>query len=764
MKDREELLSGLNDEQLAAVLHSGSDSLILAGAGAGKTRVLTTKIAYLLTQGVAPFQILALTFTNKAAREMKARIGSLVGAPLARYITVGTFHSVFSRFIRSYADRLGYTNTYTIYDTTDSRSLVKIIIKELELDEKLYKPATIQSHISSAKNDGYTPGELAEDMLRRRQNLQKSLPHLPQIYKEYELRCRRANAMDFDDLLLNMMRLLQQFEDVRKVFHERFKYLLVDEYQDTNRVQHRIVQLLKASDAELTVVGDDAQSIYSFRGAVIDNILQFSQTFPGAKLFKLTKNYRSTENIVNLANGLISKNEKRIPKTVEAVAGEGEKILLFESFNAPMEAQQVAAQINKLISDGVDPEEIAILYRTNAQSRLLEQNLKMFGVPNRIYGGLSFFDRKEVKDVLAYLRLVINPQDDEAFRRVYNTPARGIGATTFEALADIANREQLPFITLVEHPEKLSPSIKSAGIGKLQVFGELIKVLTELTEELQPVPYLQKVIDLSGLKTLYNDGTVEGQSRIDNIAELVSALDDFINRRKEETGEEPTLEEFVREMTLYTDQDTEEDDTPKVTLMTMHASKGLEFAHIFCVGIEEGLIPNMRSMSQAEIEEERRLFYVAITRAKKNCTICYARERMINGQLNMSSPSRFLRDLDPRYVKDNTGILSGRVQEKIREKVQAMHRDLPSPTRRVTRVRRDRQVGSDGVSKGRDEKLAAEVPQVDFKEGDYVYHNNFGRGEVLGFSDSVSGTKASIRFGDGQVRQLILKFAKLRKE
>lgn len=561
-----------------------------------------------------------------------------------------------------------------------------------------------------------------------------------------------------------MMRLLQQFEDVRKVFHERFKYLLVDEYQDTNRVQHRIVQLLKASDAELTVVGDDAQSIYSFRGAVIDNILQFSQTFPGAKLFKLTKNYRSTENIVNLANGLISKNEKRIPKTVEAVAGEGEKILLFESFNAPMEAQQVAAQINKLISDGVDPEEIAILYRTNAQSRLLEQNLKMFGVPNRIYGGLSFFDRKEVKDVLAYLRLVINPQDDEAFRRVYNTPARGIGATTFEALSDIANREQLPFITLVEHPEKLSPSIKSAGIGKLQVFGELIKVLTELTEELQPVPYLQKVIDLSGLKTLYNDGTVEGQSRIDNIAELVSALDDFINRRKEETGEEPTLEEFVREMTLYTDQDTEEDDTPKVTLMTMHASKGLEFAHIFCVGIEEGLIPNMRSMSQAEIEEERRLFYVAITRAKKNCTICYARERMINGQLNMSSPSRFLRDLDPRYVKDNTGILSGGVQEKIREKVQAMHRDLPSPTRRVTRVRRDRQVGSDGVSKGRDEKLAAEVPQVDFKEGDHVYHNNFGRGEVLGFSDSVSGTKASIRFGDGQVRQLILKFAKLRKE
>lgn len=764
MIEREELLQGLNDEQREAVLHSGTDSLILAGAGAGKTRVLTTKIAYLLTQGVAPFQILALTFTNKAAREMKGRISDLVGAPLARFITVGTFHSVFSRFIRSYADRLGYTNTYTIYDSTDSRSLVKIIIKELELDEKLYKPATIQAHISSEKNDGYSPGELAEDMQTNRTSLNKSFPHLPQIYQEYEIRCRRANAMDFDDLLLNMLKLLQKFDDVRAVFHERFKYLLVDEYQDTNRVQHRIVQLLKAPDAELTVVGDDAQSIYSFRGAVIDNILHFSHTFPNAKLFKLTKNYRSTENIVNLANGLIAKNERRIPKVVEAVAGKGEKILLFESFNAPMEAQQVASLVNKLITDGVDPEEIAILYRTNAQSRLLEQNLKMFGVPNRIYGGLSFFDRMEVKDVLAYLRLVINPDDDEAFRRIYNTPARGIGATTFEGLAEVANREQLSLMALVHQPEKLTPTIKNAGISKLQLFGELIEVLTNLSEELQPIPFLQKLIDLSGLKALYNDGTVEGQSRIDNIAELVNALNDFINRRKDETGEEPTLEEFVREMTLYTDQDTEEDDTPKVTMMTMHASKGLEFAHIFCVGLEEGLIPNMRSTSQAEIEEERRLFYVAITRAKEHCTLCYARERMINGQSNLSSPSRFLRDLDPQYIKDNTGLLTGGVKEINKKKIQALHSDLSTPTRHFTRIKSERKVGSDGISKRREEKLAPEVPQVDFREGDIVYHDNFGRGEVLGFSDSVSGIKASIRFNDGQVRQLILKFAKLRKE
>lgn len=764
MRDREALLEGLNDEQLAAVLHKGTDSLILAGAGAGKTRVLTTKIAYLLTQGVAPFQILALTFTNKAAREMKGRIGDLVGSDLARFITVGTFHSVFARSLRNYADRLGYTNTYTIYDSTDSRSLVKIIIREIGLDEKIYKPAAIQSYISNAKNDGYSPSELAEEMQYSRKNLNKTYPHLPQIYKEYELRCRRANAMDFDDLLLNMYRLLKECDDIRSLFHERYKYLLVDEYQDTNRVQHRIVQLLKADDAELTVVGDDAQSIYSFRGAVIDNIIQFGKTFNGAKLFKLTKNYRSTESIVNLANALIAKNEKRIPKTVEAVAGRGDDIVLFESFNAPMEAQQIAAQVNKLLADGVDPEEIAILYRTNAQSRLLEQNLKMFGVPNRIYGGLSFFDRKEVKDVLAYLRLVINPLDDEAFRRVYNTPARGIGATTFEGLAEVANSEGLPLMTLVKSPEKLTSVLKSAGINKLQKFAELIGVLTELTEELLPIPYLQKVIELSGLRTLYNDGTVEGQSRIDNIAELVSALNDFINRAKQERGEEPTLEDFVREMTLYTDQDSEEDDTPKVTMMTMHASKGLEFEHIFCVGLEEGLIPSMRSSSQADIEEERRLFYVAITRAKKCCTLSYARERMLNGQNNISSPSRFLHDLDPKYIKDNTGMLSGTLRQKIQEKVQAMHSDLPPTAKRVTRIRRDRQVGSDGVAKGSKQKHYKEVPQVDFKEGDIVYHDNFGRGEVMGFSDSVSGTKASIRFADGQVRQLILKFAKLRKE
>lgn len=767
--NREELLKELNPEQKEAVVHSGSDSLILAGAGSGKTRVLTTKIAYLLTEGVAPFQILALTFTNKAAREMRERIGTLVGGPVAGLITMGTFHSVFARFLRSYADRLGYNHSYTIYDTTDSKSLVKMIVKELQLDEKMYKPSYIQAEISNAKNSGLSPRDLADEMVAHRHDLRKSVPALPKIYREYETRCQRANAMDFDDLLLNMLRLLQQHEDVKVSFHERFKYILIDEYQDTNRVQHKIVQRLKGPSTELMVVGDDAQSIYSFRGAVIDNIINFQTTFPGAKLFKLTKNYRSTGNIVELANGLIAKNEKRIPKVVEAVAGKGEKSLLFESFSAPMEAQQVAAQVNQLIHSDTNPEDIAILYRTNAQSRLLEQYLKMFSIPTRIYGGLSFFDRKEVKDLLAYLRLVINPDDDEAFRRVYNVPARGIGAVTFEGIAKVANEKGLSLMSTAKSPEQLSGVVRGAGISKLSAFVELIEVITSLADDLAPIPYLQKVIELTGLKGMYNDGSVEGQSRMDNIAELVSALDDFITRRKLEQGEEePSLEDFVREMTLYTDQDTEDDDTPKVTLMTMHASKGLEFDHIFCVGLEEGIIPSNRSTGIADIEEERRLLYVAITRAKEHCTLSYARERMVNGQTNMAMPSRFLRELDPKYVKDNSGIVSGGAMQKAIEKLQQLHRDLPptpSAPKRMTRIKHSRQVGSDGPSGRENEVLTDTAADTDLKKGDIVYHNHLGRCEILGFVEtSIMGSKVSVRLEDNSVRQLILKFAKLRKE
>lgn len=766
MRDKEQLLEGLNKEQLEAVLHRGSDSLILAGAGAGKTRVLTTKIAYLLTQGVAPFQILALTFTNKAAQEMRGRVGQLVGNNLARYITMGTFHSVFARWLRLYADRLGYTDRYTIYDTTDSRALVKMIIKDFELSDKMYKPNSVQSLISGWKNDGLSPqdvtGELEGDLFY----IKKNMPDVARVYREYEDRCMRANAMDFDDLLLNMYRLLKRDEEVREQLQERFKFILVDEYQDTNRVQHMIIQLLKAPDAEVTVVGDDAQSIYSFRGAVIDNIINFQRNFEGAKLFKLIKNYRSTGNIVGLANGLIAKNEKRIPKTVEAVAGEGEKIVLFQSFSASMEAQMVAAQIYKLIDDGVDPEEIAILYRTNAQSRLFEQHLNMFMVPFRIYGGLSFFDRKEVKDVLAYLRLLINPNDDEAFRRIYNTPTRGIGATSFEGLASAANESQLPLMSVARDPIKLHGFVRGAGINSIGKFVELIDVLTEKAEEQKPEELLKEVIKLSGLREMYNDGSVEGQARLENISELLSTLQDYIDRKKIETGEEPTLEDFVREMALYTDRDQTDDDTPKVTLMTMHASKGLEYGYIYCVGLEEGLIPSDRSQSREAIEEERRLFYVAITRAKKQCTLSFARERMLNGQINMCSPSRFLLDLEPDYIDDVAGHLSGKPSRgKSEERSwKSSARSSGSETkRRVTRVIRKKQIGSEGISKVEAPSLSSNIAGTDLEQGDLVFHEHFGKGEIIGFSESVSGAKATIRFEEGGEKQLILKFAKLRK-
>lgn len=769
MISKEELLCQLNDEQKEAVLYQGGDSLILAGAGSGKTRVLTTKIAYLLTQGVAPFQILALTFTNKAAREMQDRIANLVGGDLVRYISMGTFHSVFARWLRQYAERLGYEPNYTIYDTTDSRALVKIIVKERGFDEKSYKPNLLQSLISQAKNEGLSPEEFVSDPIQYKQLLQRKIPDFGVLYAEYNDRCRRANAMDFDDLLLNMYKLLKQDSEVRAMMHERFKYIFVDEYQDTNHIQHQIVRLLKSNDSQVTVVGDDAQSIYSFRGAVIDNILHFGQSFKGAKLFKLTKNYRSTSNIVELANGLIAKNELRIPKQVEAVAGEGEKVLLMGAYTANMEAQMVAAQVFKLIDDGVNPEEIALLYRTNAQSRLLEEHLRMFNVDFRIFGGLSFFERKEVKDLLAYLRLAVNPNDDEAFRRIYNVPARGIGATTFEGIAFLAQEQELPLMSVALQPELLGQKIRASGVSKVSDFAELIQDFGKKKDELEPDLFLRHVIQASGIAQLYSDGSVESEARLQNIQELVSTLNDYIARKVEETNQVPTIEEFVREMALYTDQDEAEDTTkPRVTLMTMHSSKGLEYSYIFCTGLEEGLIPNERSFGQAGIEEERRLLYVAITRAKKRCTLSYARERMQYGITNNTSPSRFLYDLDPTHVEDVSGLLESKT------KPLPSHSPTPpkAPTdeprkRRITKVIRAKRVGVDGLS---DTGSASKKTTISIGAesglcvGDIVYHDNFGRGEVTEITESVSGEKLSINFEKAGFRQLIAKFAKLRKE
>lgn len=766
MKSKDELLAGLNEEQLQAVLHKGSDSLILAGAGAGKTRVLTTKIAYLITQGVAPFQIMALTFTNKAAKEMRERIATLVGDQMASWITMGTFHSIFARKLRTYGDRIGYDSNFTIYDTTDSKALIKIILKDLELDEKQYKPNVIQSLISSAKNEGISPDDFFDQPEGARYYAFKEMPMSDKIFKEYEERCRRANAMDFDDLLLNMYKLLKMDEEVRGAFNERYKHILVDEYQDTNRVQDRIVKLLRADDAEVTVVGDDAQSIYSFRGAVIDNIINFGQNFSDTKLFKLTKNYRSTGCIVKAANSLIEKNRYRIPKTIEAVAGEGKKILLFKTEIAPMEAQMVAAQIYKLIEGGASPDEIAILYRTNAQSRLFEQNLGMFNINYRIYGGLSFFDRKEVKDIIAYLRLVINPNDDEAFRRVYNVPTRGFGATTFNGLALAANNRQLPLMSVAKNPSMLSGFVKGAGINRIKEFAALIDELRALKEDQEPTEYLKSVIHLTKITEQYNDGSVESQARLENIQELISTLNDYIEAKKEELGETPTIEDFVGEMALYTDRDEEEDGSPKVTLMTMHASKGLEYEYVYCVGLEEGLIPSERSLSDAEIEEERRLLYVAITRAKKFCTLSFARERMLHGNTQLASPSRFLQDFDTAFIEDSAGVIrksKGQSTSYLRSP-SSNRSSADTPKKRVTRIIRNKSVGYERPSEGKSPTPSNINFENDLNVGDMVYHDHFGRGEILGFSDSVSGTKASVKFDDGTTRQLILKFARLRKE
>lgn len=772
MKSKEELLEGLNEEQLQAVLHRGSDSLILAGAGAGKTRVLTTKIAYLITGGVAPFQIMALTFTNKAAREMRERIANLVGDKMASWITMGTFHSIFARELRKYADRLGYDSNYTIYDTTDSRALIKIILKDLQLDEKKYKPNKIQSLISTAKNEGISADELFFNPEGAMFYASKDMPAMDKVFKEYEERCKRANAMDFDDLLLNMYRLLKNDEAVRAAFHERFKFILVDEYQDTNRVQDKVVKLLKAEDAEVTVVGDDAQSIYSFRGAVIDNIINFGQNFGDVKLFKLTKNYRSTGSIVKVANSLIEKNRYRIPKTIEAVAGEGENLLLFGTNIAPMEAQMVSAQIYKLIEDGANPEEIAILYRTNAQSRLFEQNLGMYGIGYRIFGGLSFFDRKEVKDILSYLRLIINPNDDEAFRRIYNVPSRGFGATTFNGLALVANDQQLPLMSVAKNPELMKGVVRGAGITRVTEFATLIDELSAFKDDQEPDEYLKNVIRITKIAEQYNDGSVESQPRLENIQELISTLNDYINTKFDDTGETPTIEEFVTEMSLYTDRDQEDDGSPKITLMTMHASKGLEYEYVFCVGLEEGLIPSDRSYSESAIEEERRLLYVAITRAKKFCTLSFARERMLHGKTQMSSPTRFLQDFDATLIDDSAGIIkkrrtsTGKRSAYDQDDLRNNRDEGEAPKRRVTRIIRKKSTSSDGVTKASTPTPPATniTSYEDLKVGDIVYHDHFGRGEILGFSDSVSGPKASIKFDDESTRQLILKFARLRKE
>ena len=650
-----DFLSQLNDQQREAVLYNDGPSLIIAGAGSGKTRVLTYKIAYLLANGVEPWSILALTFTNKAANEMKQRIGSLVGEEKARYINMGTFHSIFARMLRYEAERIGYMPNFTIYDESDSRSLLKSIIKEMNLDDKTYKPAGVHSYISMAKNHIITPELYANDSSVLRRDYEMRMPELYKIYAEYCRRCRNANAMDFDDLLTYTFLLLDANEEVRRKYSERFRFILVDEYQDTNSVQQRIIEKLASGNSKICAVGDDAQSIYGFRGANIDNILDFQRVFGNVRLFKLEQNYRSTQRIVLAANTLIKHNTRQIRKDVFSQKAEGEKILVKQTYSDKEEAEVVCKDIRRMMrSDNTDYSSFAILYRTNSQSRTFEESFRKNNIPYKIYGGLSFYQRKEIKDVMAYLRLVANPYDEEAFKRIINYPARGIGNTTLAKIIAAAVRDGVSLWQAISDPHMHLQDVKGAALSKISGFRQLIQQYIDRRETEDVAELAKSLIKESGISNdIFTDSSPENLSRQENIQELIDSMYEFVaTRREEDMAQNVYLSDYLQEVSLLSDIDGDKvEDGNFVTLMTIHSAKGLEFANVFIVGVEENIFPSPLSVNtKRELEEERRLLYVAITRAEKRCVITYAKNRFRYGRLEFNPPSRFINDIAGQYV------------------------------------------------------------------------------------------------------------------
>ncbi|MDE5881584.1 MAG: UvrD-helicase domain-containing protein, partial [Muribaculaceae bacterium] len=645
----------LNPQQREAVEYKDGPSLVIAGAGSGKTRVLTYKIVDLLRNGYEPYRILALTFTNKAAREMKERIISIVGEKVARKLWMGTFHSIFLRILRTHSDKIGFQSGFTIYDTADSRSLIKIIIKEFGLDEKIYKPASIMSAISNAKNAMISPEIYISDRDIYETDRRSKRPMLGQIYMQYCERCKRANAMDFDDILVYMNTLLRDNPDICRHYQEFFRYILVDEYQDTNFAQHLIISQISDGQKRLCVVGDDAQSIYSFRGADINNILNLEKRYPDLKIFKLERNYRSTQNIIDAAGSLITKNTRQMPKNVYSENEKGERINVVKTYSDMEEAFMVANLISRSQLTYHDSlEDYAVLYRTNAQSRMLEESLRKRNIAYRIYGGVSFYQRKEVKDMIAYFRLSVNPDDDEALRRIINYPARGIGETTLKKLQTFASEKKVSLWKALNDETISLAGFNKGTLGKLQRFVDLIKEFIKDNESGSNAFELgQLIYNRTGVLTaLAHDNTPESISRQENLSEILAGLKDFVDLREQAGEGDRDMRSFLSEVMLSTDQDSTDDDSlPKVTLMTVHAAKGLEFKHIFVAGVEEDLFPSSMSQdSLAQIEEERRLLYVAITRAKETCTLTYASSRFRNGQTVMTRPSRFLGDIDTRYL------------------------------------------------------------------------------------------------------------------
>lgn len=760
----ETLLSKLNTKQREAVEFCDGPSLIIAGAGSGKTRVLTYKIAYLLEQGLPPYYILALTFTNKAAREMKSRIADLVGEKKARQVWMGTFHSIFSRILRNEAEKIGFTSNFTIFDSSDSTNLVRLIIKEMQLDDKIYKPGSVHNQISRAKNGLITPKMYVQNREIIEYDRTSKRPQLFEIYQRYQSRLKAANSMDFDDLLLYTNILLRDNPDVLESYRNRFQFVLVDEYQDTNFAQHLIVKQLAEHHNRVCVVGDDAQSIYSFRGANIDNILKFKSTFPQTQIFKLEQNYRSTKNIVNAANSLIKKNTEQIFKDVFSENEEGEKIEVVSAFSDFEEGLIVGNKIARMRYEGHSEfSDFAILYRTNAQSRIFEESLRKKNIPYVIYGGLSFYQRKEIKDIISYFRLIVNPDDEEAFRRIVNYPARGIGDVTVGKITESAQLHNVSLWQVLSLPLQYNLNVNSGTAKKLASFHELISGFITGNETQNAYELAQSILKNTGIvKEAYEDLTPEGMSRAQNIQELLNAINEFVSERQEQGEEDIRLVDFLSEVSLLTDQDMGDDtDNERVTLMTVHSAKGLEFNHVFVVGMEEDLFPsNMAKYEPRGLEEERRLFYVAITRAKKTCTITYAKSRFRNGSTNSTRESRFLNDIDPKFLLMEHNTLSSFKKgssDGFWESLRQKRESRPSTTVGFNRPLRQVPVETSGSSSL---PLSEEARQL--KEGNVIEHERFGRGVVTAIEQSGGDKRAFVNFDSVGPKQLLLKYAKFK--
>lgn len=830
MDQRDNILSQLNENQQLAVTYCDGPQLVIAGAGSGKTRVLTYKIAWLLKNvGLNPWNILALTFTNKAANEMKERIGGLVGNERARYLQMGTFHSVFARILRAESNHVGFTSNFTIYDEADSRSLIKNIVRQMGLDDKIYKPSTIHSVISMQKNRLWSAGQYAEDGELLERDRRRNMPETYKIFRLYEQRLQQANAMDFDDLLVQTYRLLKKNEDIRQKYAERFKYVLVDEYQDTNYAQQQIVWLLTKENQHITVVGDDYQSIYAFRGANINNILSFSKIYDNAKMFKLEQNYRSTQNIVAAANSLMKHNRRQIEKEVFSKNSTGEKVNIIETISDKREASIVCRTIKDMIrTEGARYSDFAILYRTNAQSRLFEEEMRKpeigLGEHYRIYGGLSFYQRKEIKDIIAYFRLIVNPDDEEAFRRIINYPARGIGDTTVQKIIAAAQQHEVSLWEIVCNPVENELNVNRGVISKLTAFETLIRQFMDKLQTVDAYALGKEIVEKAGIeRDLAADKSPEGDSRRENVDSLMSGIAEFVQAQKEDDDAEHIhLADYLSTVSLMTDidSDSEEDSKDKITLMTIHAAKGLEFNTVFVVGLEENIFPSLLSTDNPEaIEEERRLLYVAITRAEKHCYLTWTHSRWRYGKMDgFVNPSRFLNDIDTRFTKTTVegGRFSGNSQntwaerDSFSDRLWSKDYEIDRPytgyrefgntyQRQSNRMQNSRPVAGQFMAdpqpkvtkprkaegavnpfsssferklqqEGRWAKVSKAITNggrtltgqndVALREGNIIEHQRFGRGTVAKIEGTGENLKATVDFDSTGRKQLLLKFAR----